>query len=192
MTNETISQYTWIIFRAGDEMKARPKNPYLNPFNPTPMCRDCADEDGTCPNNNGAFCDPDLAKPQFNEFEQFALSNTFPAINLPEGEIEGSELEIVDQGLFEDFPELKWGEIGKLRAKAFSALGIETRQAIRPKQQSLHPHESITSDEIRVYTRDEVETIIKQVLERAAEEAYKSKGIVINSILNTPYKDMLK
>lgn len=32
-----------------------------------PMCRDCADEDGTCPNYNGRFCEPSLREEQYQQ-----------------------------------------------------------------------------------------------------------------------------
>jgi hypothetical protein len=71
---------TWSVSKG----VARPKNDFTNPFIPTPMCRDCADEDGKCPNNNYAFCDPDLAKIQYSEFEQFAQQHGY-ATNAPDG-----------------------------------------------------------------------------------------------------------
>lgn len=54
------------------------ENPYPNPNKPQPLCRDCADEDGQCPNRNDAYCEHSEAIKQYEQ----AQSNLWQKILL--------------------------------------------------------------------------------------------------------------
>lgn len=56
-------------------------NPYPSPKDKQPLCRDCADEDGTCPNYNGRYCNPDLRQSQYVE-AQSKVTNPLILIKL--------------------------------------------------------------------------------------------------------------
>lgn len=48
-----------------------------DPSKPGPMCRDCADENGTCPSRKNAFCDPVLELEAYNKAKSNVLFEGF-------------------------------------------------------------------------------------------------------------------
>jgi hypothetical protein len=118
----------------------------------------------------------DYLHKEWKDFEQFALSNTFPAINLPEGEIEGSGLEILTLN---------------------HSIGERPKTIIRPKEKNTEEPLRIGARAVQslthgLYTRDEVESMFKKLLERAEQIAFDHTCKVITAISDTPYEDLLK
>lgn len=158
-------------------------NPYPVPGKPMPMCRDCADENGTCSNFNGMFCDPDLAKIQYEEFE--ASVKTYPLTKeMPIGEFEGKEV----WQYFEDIQYKGeqhgngWINCTENDPNLADYLNFEVRQAVEPT-----PSEKPLEGEEKSY-KDSLSTCAIHGWNLAIEECVKVLENRLSNLYTVKYR----